>query len=90
MSRASTRTSSKETAEPTAAKPQITASTKSQSTKSGKSSGDGMDREEMISIAAYFRAEHCGFDGSDPIADWLAAEAEIDAMLEGDKQFNVH
>ena len=36
---------------------------------------------QMIQEAAYFRAERRGFSGGDPVADWLAAEAEIDAML---------
>ncbi len=43
--------------------------------------GDGIGREEMISVAAYYRAEHHGFADGDSLADWLAAEAEIDAML---------
>jgi hypothetical protein len=41
---------------------------------------DAKGREEMISVAAYFRAEHRGFGGGDALNDWLAAEAEIDAM----------
>ena len=36
---------------------------------------------QMIEEAAYFRAEARGFAGGDPVADWLAAEAEIDALL---------
>jgi len=51
--------------------------------------GDGLDREGMISVAAYFRAEHRGF-GGDALADWLAAEAEIDAMLNSRKGIKVH
>ena len=39
------------------------------------------DREKMISLAAYVRAERRGFVGGDPVVDWLDAEAEIDAML---------
>jgi hypothetical protein len=35
----------------------------------------------MIADAAYFRAERRGFNGGDPVADWLAAEAEVDARL---------
>ena len=31
---------------------------------------------QMIQEAAYFRAERRGFVGGDPVADWLAAEAE--------------
>lgn len=36
---------------------------------------------EQVAVAAYFHAEHRGFKGGDPVADWLAAEAEIDAAL---------
>lgn len=38
-------------------------------------------REQMIAEAAYFRAERRGFEGGDPLADWLEAEAEITARL---------
>jgi chromosome segregation ATPase len=38
-------------------------------------------RHEMIAEAAYFRAERRGFDGGDPLIDWMEAEAAIDAML---------
>ncbi len=34
-------------------------------------------RQEMIAVAAYYRAEHRGFRGGDPVADWLEAEAEM-------------
>lgn len=64
-------------------------SAKSKSATTGNDIGDGMDREEMISVAAYFRAEHRGF-GGDALADWLAAEAEIDAMLDSRKGIKVH
>jgi hypothetical protein len=36
---------------------------------------------QMIEEAAYYRAEKRGFGNGDPVADWLAAEAEIDALL---------
>ena len=39
-------------------------------------------RRQMIAEAAYFRAERRGFDGGDPVEDWMAAEAEVDARLE--------
>lgn len=42
-------------------------------------------RRQMISEAAYFIAEHRGFSGGDPLADWLQAEAEVDTSL-GDPQ----
>jgi len=35
----------------------------------------------MVAEAAYFRAEQRGFQGGDPAADWLEAEAEIETML---------
>ena len=35
----------------------------------------------MIAEAAYYHAESRGFQESDPIADWVEAEKEIDAML---------
>ena len=37
----------------------------------------------MIAEAAYYRAEHRGFQSGDPQQDWLEAEAEIDQMLVG-------
>lgn len=40
-------------------------------------------RERMIAEAAYYRAEHRGFQSGDPQQDWLEAEAEIDQMLGG-------
>lgn len=44
---------------------------------------DAGQRHHMIEEAAYFLAEHRGFDGGDPLRDWLAAEAEIDTVLRG-------
>jgi hypothetical protein len=38
-------------------------------------------RRQMIAEAAYFRAEQRGFNG-DPVEDWMAAEAEVDARLD--------
>jgi hypothetical protein len=38
-------------------------------------------RRKMIAEAAYFRAERRGFIGGDPVADWIAAEREVDASL---------
>lgn len=39
------------------------------------------ERRRMIAEAAYFRAAARGFEGGDPVQDWLAAEAEIDRVL---------
>jgi hypothetical protein len=38
-------------------------------------------REEMIREAAYYRAERRGFQGGDPLADWLASEEEVNTAL---------
>jgi hypothetical protein len=35
----------------------------------------------MIAEAAYYRAEQRGFQDVGPVADWLAAEKEIDKRL---------
>lgn len=40
-------------------------------------------RHAMIAECAYFRAAARGFDGGDPVADWLASETEVDALLSG-------
>lgn len=54
---------------------------KKSSAGSGKNSkGNGEDRFQMISDAAYYRALARGFDGGDPVEDWLMAEAEIDSL----------
>jgi hypothetical protein len=37
-------------------------------------------RFKMISEAAYYRAQGRGFDGGDPLQDWLIAEVKIDGM----------
>jgi hypothetical protein len=39
------------------------------------------ERSRMVATAAYFRAEQRGFASGDEVADWLAAEAEVDAIL---------
>jgi hypothetical protein len=39
------------------------------------------ERFQMISEAAYFKAEQRGFMAGDDLADWLAAEAEVDGLL---------
>ncbi|HEX9180525.1 MAG TPA: DUF2934 domain-containing protein [Burkholderiales bacterium] len=39
-------------------------------------------RQRMIQEAAYYRAEQRGFTPGDAMADWLAAEAEVNALLE--------
>ena len=42
---------------------------------------DPQRRASLIARAAYFRAMSRGFAPGDEVADWLAAEAEVDAEL---------
>lgn len=42
---------------------------------------DPQQRAGMIARAAYFRALNRGFAPGNELADWLAAEAEVDAEL---------
>jgi hypothetical protein len=41
-------------------------------------------RDDMIALDAYLRAERRGFEPGHELEDWLAAQAEIDACLEGE------
>jgi Protein of unknown function (DUF2934) len=91
MPRTSATTSKKVSSQASKAEAAKTASrAKSKSPTAAKSSGDGIVREKMIAVAAYFRAEHRGFNCGDPVEDWLAAEAEVDAMLGNTRQPAVH
>lgn len=45
---------------------------------------DGEDRLRLIAEAAYFRAEQRDFAPGQELDDWLAAEIEVDALLNGD------
>lgn len=51
----------------------------SKATMGGVDSADltGYPQEEMIAVAAYFRAEQRGFAPGDELADWFQAEAEL-------------
>ena len=46
--------------------------------------------QDQVAVAAYFHAEHRGFNGGDAVTDWLAAEAEIDAALNKGEGASVH
>ncbi|MFO1401843.1 MAG: DUF2934 domain-containing protein [Steroidobacteraceae bacterium] len=43
------------------------------------------EREAMIAEAAYYRAEARGFEAGHELEDWLAAECEIDLLLEAER-----
>jgi len=42
---------------------------------------EGLDRQELIAVAAYYRAENRGFSEGDELADWLICEIEVDVLL---------
>lgn len=39
------------------------------------------ERQRLISLAAYYRAQRTGFGKTNPVEDWLLAEREVDAMI---------
>jgi len=41
---------------------------------------DSLDRQQLIAMAAYYRAARRGFEGGYEVQDWLEAEAEIDGV----------
>jgi hypothetical protein len=49
-------------------------------TKQAQSLTNKLDRQQLIAIAAYYRAARPGFDGGYELQDWLEAEAEIDGV----------
>lgn len=61
---------------------------KKASAHSGKGVASEDDRFRMISDAAYYRALGRGFDGGDPVEDWLVAESEIDSMWRGREELD--
>jgi hypothetical protein len=44
------------------------------------------ERYRAIAEAAYYKAQHRGFQGGDPGEDWREAEAEIDAWILGNER----
>jgi hypothetical protein len=49
--------------------------------KSPAASAAPVDRDEMVRVAAYFRALRRGFAPGYEVADWLEAQAEVDEIL---------
>jgi uncharacterized membrane protein len=41
----------------------------------------GYPREELVAVAAYYRAERRGFTPNAEVSDWLEAEAEVESLL---------
>jgi len=58
---------------------------KGDSKKQTQSVLNGVDRQELIATAAYYRAEKQGFTCGHEIQDWLEAEVEIDNLLQNSK-----
>ena len=46
------------------------------------------ERYHMIAEAAYYRAEHRGFQSGNPEQDWLEAENEIDQVYFGTPEWD--
>jgi len=40
----------------------------------------GAERQQMVAVAAYYRAEKRNFEAGHELEDWLAAEAELEAQ----------
>jgi hypothetical protein len=53
---------------------------------SSQESVSAEERQRMIAEAAYFRAQARGFQGGDPVDDWLTAEEQINRILPSTKQ----
>jgi len=49
-------------------------------TKQAQSVANSLDRQQLIAMAAYYRADRRGFEGGYEVQDWLEAEAEIDGI----------
>jgi Protein of unknown function (DUF2934) len=47
-------------------------------------SASAEERRVMIAEAAYYLAEHRGFEGGREMEDWLLAEQQVDAVLSGE------
>lgn len=76
---AATRAATATTAKPKAAE----ATTATRRTRAARI--DPEQRRSYVEVAAYYIAERRGFADGDLTNDWLAAEAEIDRLLQEDK-----
>lgn len=65
-----------------AVEPRAPATTKaSAAPKVPAASAAPLDRDEMVRVAAYFRALRRGFAPGYEVADWLEAQAEVDEIM---------
>jgi len=58
-----------------------TITTKRKTATAGKLAGDPDMRRRLIAAEAYFLAERRGFAPGNELADWVAAEAEVDSRF---------
>ena len=63
------------------AKPAVAKKTETPSVQTSKAAISLEHRYQMIETAAYFKAQQRGFEAGYHVQDWIAAEKEIDAML---------
>ena len=61
--------------------PSASASTSRRKTADSVTTITADERARMVETAAYYRAERRGFASGHEAEDWLAAEAEIDALI---------
>jgi hypothetical protein len=55
-------------------------------TRANKKPASDHELQQMISEKAYFRALSRGFQGGDPVEDWIVAEREINKKFSGFSQ----
>lgn len=81
--KASPKTAVKSSKNTTTAKSRSAANKTTKPVKTKKSNNiNGTDtRAILIEKMAYYIAEQRGFEGGDPVQDWLAAERRVDEML---------
>ena len=68
-------------AAPVAAAPKATKAKVATRANRPKASVNGEQRAHYVEVAAFYIAERRGFAPGDPLADWVAAEAEIDRLI---------
>ena len=61
---------------------------KNQPDQSGSSTGNIVNPHHIISDTTYCSALRHGFDGGDPVDEWLMVEEEVDHMLYGKEKID--
>lgn len=76
-----TERSSISTEKSSSSKPAASGSTAKAARRGNSDTVSADERGRMVAMAAYYRAEHRGFAPGGELADWFAAEAEIEQQL---------